>query len=130
MASDFEDIKIVAMDDKASHKREPNTQMMNVVLSLSASAPHEWANHFNTLWKHHIYSMKRSASVSGKRLEIYCAPEELQQHIEELNKIIAETNTAYRQHTQQLKAAEDRRAAIEARERAELAAIKSTLKFD
>ena len=43
MASEFEDIKIVAMDDQASYKDDPATQMMNVVLTLSASAPHEWA---------------------------------------------------------------------------------------
>jgi hypothetical protein len=130
VASKFEDIKIVAMDDEASYKSEPNTQMMNVVLTLSASAPHEWANYFNSRWQHHFYMMKRRASVSGKRLEIYCVPEELQQHIKELNKVIAETNAAYRSHIQQIEAVEAERAAVEARERTELADLKSKLNFD
>lgn len=130
MSSEFEDIRIVAMDDEASYKSEPNTQMINVVLNLSASAPHEWASYFNSRWQHHFYMMKRRASVSGKRLEIYCVPEELQQHIRELNKVIAETNAAYQSHTQQIQAAEAERATVETRERAELANLKSKLNFD
>lgn len=39
--------------------------------------------------------MKRRAEVAGRNLEVYCTPSELQEHINELNKVIAETNTAY-----------------------------------
>jgi hypothetical protein len=74
--------------------------------------------------------MKRRASVSGKNLEIYCVPEELQQHITELNKVIAETNTAYRSYIQQSQVAAAERTAAEVRERAELSDLKSKLNFD
>lgn len=129
MASEFEDIKIIAMDDKASYKSEPNTQMMHIVLTLSASAPYEWADYFNGRWQQHFYMMKRRASVTGKILEIYCVPDEIQQHIQELNKVIAETNTAYRTYIQQRQLAATRSAAAEALERAELADLKSKLNF-
>ena len=127
----FEDIKLVAMDDKASHKSDPNTHMVHVVLTLSASAPHEWAQYFNDRWQNQFYMMKRRASVSGKRLEIYCVPDELQQHhIPELKKVIAETNTAYRSYVDQTELAAAKRAATEASERKKLADLKSKLKFD
>lgn len=131
MASPFEDIKIVAMNDKESYKSEPKTHMMHVVLNLSASAPHEWAQYFNDRWQQQFYMMKRRASASGKRLEIYCVPDELQQHhIPVLNKVITETNAAYRAYVEQTQLAAAERTAEEAREQAELADLKSKLKFD
>src|SRR5450830_1168697 len=97
MMKEFEDIKIVSMDDAASHRPDPNMAMFNIVLNLSSSAPHEWANYFNQRWKQHIYMTKRRASVSGKKLEIYCVPDELEKdHIPELNNVFTETNNAYR----------------------------------
>ncbi|KNH27953.1 hypothetical protein [Pseudomonas farris] len=131
MMTEFEDIKIVSLDDKASYKSDPSSALMHVVLSLSASAPYEWSNYFNQRWLQQFYMMKRNASVSGKRLEIYCVPDDLQNdHIPELNKVIAETNHVYRQHLAhtQKKAATQR--AAEAAEREKLASIKAGLKFD
>lgn len=130
MSNNFEDIKIIAFDDKATYRSDPNSALMHVVLNLSASAPYEWSNYFNQRWKSHLYMMKRNASVSGKRLEIYCVPDELQKdHIPELNKVIAETNQAYRQYLVQAKREADAQAEREAAEKAKLAEIKSNLKF-
>lgn len=131
MITEFEDIKIVSLDDKASYKSDPSSAMMHVVLSLSASAPHEWSNYFNQRWQQQFYMMKRNASVSGKRLEIYCVPEELKNsHIPELNKVIAETNHAYQQHLAHTRQEVATQAAAEAAERENLASIKAGLKFD
>ncbi|MGF6400594.1 hypothetical protein ABH905_004260 [Pseudomonas frederiksbergensis] len=131
MMTEFEDIKIVSLDDKASYKSDPSSALMHVVLSLSASAPYEWSNYFNQRWLQQSYHMKRNASVSGKRLEIYCVPDELQNvHIPELNKVIGETNDAYRLQLadgQQKAAAQ---VAAEAAEQEKLASIKAGLKFD
>lgn len=131
MASEFEDIKIVAMDDEASYKDESDTQMVHIVLTLSASAPYDWAQYFNERWEQQFYMMKRHASVSGLRLEIYCVPDELQRyHIPELNKVIAETNAAYRSHVVHAQQITAERDAKKGRERSELADLKSKLKFD
>jgi hypothetical protein len=130
MSNKFEDIKIIAFDDTATYKSDPNSALMHVVLNLSASAPYEWSNYFNQRWKSHLYMMKRNASVSGKRLEIYCVPDELQKdHISELNKVIAETNQAYRQYLAHAKREADAKAESEAAEKAKLAEIKNNLKF-
>lgn len=131
MNNNFEDIKIVALDDKATYRSDPNSALMHVVLTLSASVPHEWSCYFNQCWKSHLYMMKRNASVSGKRLEVYCVLDELQDdHIPELNKVIAETNQAYRQYLARAKREADAQAASDAAEKAKLAEIKSNLKFE
>ncbi|MFA5924797.1 MAG: hypothetical protein WC856_26520 [Methylococcaceae bacterium] len=98
MTKEFKAINIVSLDDTASSSSDPNSTLVNIVLNLSSSAPHEWASYFNERWQSHIYMMKRRASVSGNRLNIYCVPEELQNdHLPELKTIIEETNQAYRQ---------------------------------
>lgn len=131
MTSSFEDIKIISFDDKATYRSDPSSALMHVVLNLSVSAPYEWSNYFNQCWASHLYMMKRKASVSGKRLEIYCVPDELQKdHIPELNKVISETNQAYRQYLVRTQKEADAQAARDAAEKAKLADIKNNLKFD
>ncbi len=130
VAFKFEQIKIVSFDDKATYKTDPSSAFVNAVLNLSASAPAAWADYFNQHWKQHFYMMKRNAQVSGSRLEVYCVPDELQNLIVDLNKVISETNQAYEQHLKQVQEDTDQQAAAEAAEYQRLAQIKSTLKFD
>ena len=130
MASDFENIKIVSFDDKATYKTDPSSALVNAVLKLSSSAPAEWADYFNQRWEQHFYMMKRNAYISGDRLETYCVPDELQNLIVEFNKIIAETNSAYAQYWAQKQYEAAQKAAADAAERENLSRIKSSLKFD
>lgn len=131
MVNNFKDIKIVELDENASHTREHNSRMVNIILILSESAPDAWARHFNNQWQQHFYMMKRDASVSGKRLEIYCLPEELQQyHIPELKSVISKTNLAYRSLVEQAQRDAAERNAAAARQRDELVDLKSKIKFD
>ncbi|MCL1526842.1 hypothetical protein ACD582_10005 [Xanthomonas nasturtii] len=130
MTTDFENIKIVSFDDKATYKTDPSSALVNAVLELSSSAPAEWADYFNQSWKQHFYMMKRNANVSGDRLETYCVPGELQSLIVEFNKIIAKTNAAYAQHWAQKQQEAAQKSAAAAAERESLSKIKSELKFD
>jgi len=131
MATEFQDIKIVSLDDEASYKSDPSSALINIVLNLSSSAPYEWSSYFNDRWIQQFYMMKRNASVSGKQLEIYCVPHELQtDHIPQLKKVIAETNQAYREYLAQKQQIAATQAASEADERKKLASIKADLKFD
>ncbi len=99
MSEEFKDIRIIGMDDKASNRPDPKMALFDIVLNLSESAPYEWEDYFNSRWQQHLYMMKRTASVSGRRLTIYCVPDELEKdHIPELNKVIAETNQRYREY--------------------------------
>ncbi len=132
MANEFMDIKIVSLDDTAtSRSTESNSALVNIVLNLSLSAPHELESYFNDCWQSHIYMMKRRAIVSGKRLEIYCVPEELQSdHLPELKKIIAETNQAYRQFLDQKERVAAAEVAKDETEKAKLRNLKNSIKFD
>jgi len=103
---------------------------MNIVLNLSASAPHEWASCFNSCWRSHRYMRKRRATISGKRLEIFCVPDELEKdHLPELKKIIAETNQIYRKFLEANQQAEAARNAKVAAEQEKLANMKKSIKF-
>lgn len=130
MTKEFEDIRIVSMDEASSHWPDPKLAMFNIVLNLSGSAPYEWANYFNQRWKQHIYMGKARASVSGGKLQIYCVPNELEKdHIPELNKIISETNYAYRIFLATRIQQEAARKAQKDAERDQLKSIKNNLKF-
>lgn len=130
MVNEFEPIKIVSFDDKATYKTDPSSALVNAVLNLSAPAPSEWAEYFNRRWEQHFYMMKRNAHVSGNRLEVYCVPDELQNLIGEFNKVLTETNQAYAAHIAQMQHKAKQQAASDAAESERLAGIKNTLKFD
>ncbi len=130
MTQEFEDIRIVSMDEGSSHWPNPRVVMYNIVLNISGSAPYEWATYFNQRWKQHIYMGKASARVSGRKLHIYCIPDELEkEHIPELNKIIFETNNSYRTFLAARIQQEATRKAHEIAEKDKLKSIKNNLKF-
>jgi hypothetical protein len=73
---------------------------------------------------------KRRATISGKRLEIFCVPDELEKdHLPELKKIIAETNQIYRKFLEANQQAEAARNAKVAAEQEKLANMKKSIKF-
>ena len=130
MPDQFTDIRIVELDDEASLPSGEGA-LVRVVLRLSERAPSEWSQYFNDAWRLHLYMMKRRAIVSGDRLEIICMLEELERdHLPELNKVMAETNEAYRKYAQE----QNRRREIEneaaQRHREALSNLKDRLKFD
>ena len=130
MTKQFEDIRIIAIDDKASR---PSGQgaLMDIVLRLSQIAPPEWADYFDDAWKQHIYMTKRNASASGNQITITCIPDDLESdHIPELKKVIADTNKAYgAYHAAKLR--EEQTAAEQARKQSEtLSNLKKNIKFD
>lgn len=126
---EFQDIKIVDMDDEASGNSDEGA-LKRIVLRLSHPAPGAWAAMFNDGWKKHFYMMKRKASATGNSLTVICMPDELQGLIAELNKVIAQTNATFRQ----MAAEAEVRAAASIRNAAEdrqvLQDLKGKLKFD
>jgi hypothetical protein len=68
--------------------------------------------------------------LQGNRLVIICMPEELQtDHIPELNKVMSETNAAYKKYAAEKDKAQQARAENARRQKEELAKIKGQLKF-
>uniref|UniRef100_E6VP05 Uncharacterized protein n=1 Tax=Rhodopseudomonas palustris (strain DX-1) TaxID=652103 RepID=E6VP05_RHOPX len=130
MAETFTGIKIKELDDAASGPSGEGA-LHRLVLKLSHRAPGLWADYFNRAWNQHIYMMKRRAAVFGDTLEIICMPDELEKdHVPELNKVMAETNEAYKRYIadrERTRQAEEERAK---RQKQELSELKSRLKFD
>lgn len=126
----FTDIKIVGLDDAASG---PSGQgaLVRLCLKLSQSAPTAWSQYFNDAWDQHFYMTKRRATAFGDRLEIVCMPVELQnEHLPELNKVISETNDAYRKHADAQISEREIEAERARQQKEELANLKGRLKFD
>jgi nitrate/TMAO reductase-like tetraheme cytochrome c subunit len=101
----FTDIKIVGINENAS-TRSAGSNLFNVVLTLSSSAPWEWSQHFNQRWQQEFYMMKRDASASGNQITITCVPAELEtDHLQRLNAVAEATNAAYSGYIAQKEAA-------------------------
>ena len=133
--SNFQDIKIVGMDETASKRPDPNKSRYDIVLTLSASAPSEWSEYFNKRWADYIYGMKRNAYVYGSKLTIHCAiedaPEDLEQdHLPELKKIIEEINQQYKEYLQAQKSQKKKEIEYEKAEKQKLDNLKKRIKFD
>lgn len=130
MADQFEDIRIVDLDDKATRPSGEGA-LMTMVLRLSQSAPSAWVELFNHQWSQDFYMNKRRTMASGNRIEINCMPYELaEDHLPQLKKVVAETNTLYRQHLAHLQRQAEERAEAQRRQREEIADVKRRLKFD
>lgn len=131
MSTDFEDIRIIGLDETASFKPDPSKALYNVVLELSSPVPSEWAQYFNQRWKSEFYMMKRRAEASGRRLIVHCVPDELErEHLPRLKEVIAETNAAYREYISRRKLQDSQRRTETDRERADLVQLKHRLRFD
>jgi len=126
----FQDIKITGMNDEESSKPDPSMALYDIVLTLSESAPYEWADYFNQRWKQHFYMMKRRASVSGSRLTVCCVPEELESQVNELKKVITETNQKYKEHFSIKQNQEEAKKQEEKVAKEKLSNLKDSIKFD
>lgn len=122
-------IRITGMDDKASGNSRDGA-LKRIVLLLSDTTPGPWAPMFDKAWENHFCMTKRKATAQVNTLIVVCAPEELQDLINELKKVVASTNTAYNERVaQDLRRQEAKRAeAMEARQA--LKDLKDSLKFD
>jgi hypothetical protein len=130
VAEQFENIKIIGLDDKASGPSGERA-LMRMVLQLSKTAPREWSDYFNQAWHNTFYMLKRSAQAHGNTLEIVCMPRELEtDHLPQLNKVIAQTNDAYRAFEAKQQQQSQAAAESEQSQRAELSDLKKRLKFD
>lgn len=130
MTAEFEGIRITSVDADLSGGSDGNSALVDVVLTLSQSAPSDWTTYFNGRWEQHIYMMKRRARVSGSRLTIHCVPDELEKdHLPQLKKIVDETNQRYTEYLiQKERDAQRERERTEA-QKAELDKLKN-IKFD
>jgi uncharacterized coiled-coil protein SlyX len=97
-------------------------------LVLQPSAPNEWQQMFDTAWQQHFYMQKRRAVCTGRLIAVECAPAELEDGLlDELSKVVAETNTVYAKHVEHVTQSRAREEANKAAARADLDAIADRL---
>lgn len=102
MAEKFEDIKITGVDTTNSGGNDGSSDLVDIVLTLSKSVSADWGSLFDSLWKQHIYMMRRPVRVSGSRMTIHCVPDELEKyHLSELKEITTKTNQKYKEYLAQ-----------------------------
>ena len=95
----FEDIRIVGLDDEQSYKPDPVKLLYNVYLELSAIPPEEWQAIFAAERQFPRYSMWRPAWIEGQYIVIRCVPEELEEyHLQGLKEDVQNSNNKYRQY--------------------------------
>ncbi len=118
-------IAIVGVDKSSSrppaggHGR--GSAIGTMALELSPTAPSAWQEIFNISWKQHFYMMKRHAVCTGRLITVECPPAELEGGLlDELAKVVSETNRQYAQHQQRVQQSR-------AREEAQAAAAKAGL---
>ncbi|ARE39225.1 hypothetical protein RGUI_1084 [Rhodovulum sp. P5] len=101
----YEPIKITGMDTDRTRKDEQSA-LHYVFLSLSPQPTAAWASDFNETWAQHFYMQKRRALVQGDGLVVHCHLDELDDGlVTELEKITGEVNE--RQRTLAAKARDD-----------------------
>lgn len=116
---DFQDIRIVGLDDAASGPAESGP-LMDIVLKLSDNVPGDWREKFTETWIQGALAMRRQAVVQGDTLTSTCMAYEFQDQIDQLNDVMSATNDTYR-----LLVAE-----ATARQDAELRDLKANLRYD
>ena len=127
----FEDIRIAGFDDKLSSKPDPDKDLYDMRLELSAAPPVEWEQIFLEERRFPRHTMWRRAWVEGRHIVIRCAPEELEQyHLRDLQEDVRNTNAKYREYLEKAAAAEQEEAQRQQEERERLADIKRRLGFD
>ncbi|MDQ0323087.1 hypothetical protein QO002_005293 [Pararhizobium capsulatum DSM 1112] len=117
--TDFQDIRIVELDDAASGPSESGP-LMNMVLKLSADVPSDWREKFTETWGQGALAMRRAALVQGDTLTSTCMAYELQDQIDQLNEVISATNDIYRGILAEATARQD----------AELGDLKANLRYE
>lgn len=129
--AEFEDIRIVGLDDRRSHKPDPSKLLFNMYLTLSAVPPEEWQRIFEAERRFPRHTMWRGAWIEGQSIVIHCVPEEIDKyHLQDLKEDVRNSNSKYRQYLMEEAQAEARKTQKEQAERDQLAALKRRLRFD
>lgn len=128
---EFEDIRIVGLDEERTRNPDPSYDLYDMYLELSSTAPVPWAKLFAKEWSFPRHTLWREAEVSGGYVVIHCVPDELEEkHLPHLKEAVQKVNEKYREYVAMQEASERRRAEAERKERERIASIGDSLDFD
>ncbi|MHB8927485.1 MAG: toll/interleukin-1 receptor domain-containing protein [Bacillota bacterium] len=126
----FEDIRIVDLDEGLSYRPNPSRELYNVYLKLSATPPEEWQEIFEAERRFPRHSMWRRAWIEGPYIVVHCVPDEIEQyHLKDLHEDVQKANVEYRQYLTELSRAAAREVLKEEAMRGRLRKLKKRLKL-
>lgn len=97
----WKSISIVAVDEDGWEKHDKFPAAYSFVVKLSDSPHPAWRAAFEDEWRYAIYSMKRSATIAGDRIEMVVADsDDLQNHLDELKRAAESVNARIRDHVE------------------------------
>jgi hypothetical protein len=127
----FDDIRIIGMDDNKSHKPDPSKALYNIYLEMSDTPTEEWQAIFEAKRRFPRHANWRNAWIDGQYLVIYCAPDELSTyHQNDLKADVKGSNEEYRNYLADLARKETVESGKQQAEQTSLSNLKKQLKFD
>ena len=127
----YEDVKIIGLDEDKSYRPDNNKELYNIYLTLSAIPKSEWAQIFEAERRFPRHSMWRKAWIQGKYIIVHCVPHEMEKyHLADLKEDVVSANQKYRQYlTDQIKR-EFKKLQSENAEKQDIHNLKNRLNFD
>ena len=127
----FTDIRIVGKDESASKPDQQHKDVWYVHFRLSERAPYQWPEIFQDEWQSPLSTKPVEVRVSGDRLVIRCALDDLKDcHFPRLKKAVEETNREYREFLAKQTRATEAEKEKQKLEREQLHSLNDELDFD
>jgi hypothetical protein len=127
---DFEDIRIIEIDDLKSYNPDPSRSLYNVYFKLSKIPPIEWQEVFNAERRFPRHTMWREAWISGDYIIVHCVPDEVEEyHAKDLIQDVTNTNEKYRKYLAEKEIKEAKEKEKRNEESAMLNKLKNKIKF-
>ncbi len=131
MDIDFNDIKIVSLEDELTVESPNNPALRYIYLKLSQTPPPLWTKYFTESRKIPRHPRWRKIFIDRKFIVAECIPEELEtHHLKDLKQDIAHANTNYRKYLESQTSTEAYSRQSQSLERDRLREMKSRLNFD
>ncbi|WP_352420866.1 toll/interleukin-1 receptor domain-containing protein [Proteiniborus sp.] len=129
--SDFEDIRIIGLDESKTYKPNPEKLLYDIYLNLSMRPPMDWRDIFMAERSFPRHTMWRKAWIEGDCIVIYCVPEELEKyHLNDLKQDVANSNAKYRKYLYEMIRKEKEEQIKRNQEKDNLRDLKNRLKFE
>jgi len=118
---EFDDIRIVGLDNNRLYRPDPQKALYHVYLELSSSPPMEWSQIFDAERRFPRHTMWRRAWVEERYVVVHCVPNEVKQfHLNDIKQDVANSNAKYREFLRRVAQEEARQANREAQEQERL----------
>jgi hypothetical protein len=131
MDIDFNDIKIVSLEDDLTAESPNNPALRYIYLKISQTPPPLWTKYFTESRKIPRHPRWRNIFVDRKFIVAECIPEELEtHHLKDLKQDIAYANTNYRKYLENQTRSDVRSQQTQSLERDRLREMKGRLNFD